>query len=165
MGIKTSGDIFSAMMARVLDDPTLRNNMVIYLDNIVIFSQDFDTHLDLLKRLFTCLEHSGLKLHHKKSEFLKESIVFVGHRWERDGYSVPLEKLTPILNFLTPTSKATLRSYLGMCSYLRSFVKDLSTNVVPFLKLLKKEVKFVWGKDQQDVFATIQELTNFSLDP
>lgn len=157
MGLVTSGGLFAYVMSCVLDDRELQQGMVIYLDDIVIFSKDVKSHLDLLERLFACLNKASLKLHNKKSEFMQTSIRFLGHTFHRNGITIADEKLKPILEFPAPKNRKEIKTFCGMISYLRAFIKNLSGNMVPFLKLLKGNTKFVWGKEQQDAFLIIKK--------
>ncbi len=88
-----------------------------YCDDIIIYSQDMQTHLtdvhNVLQRLAAC----GLQINHKKCVFAKQPVSFVGHTLSEDGVSLAAKKVNDFVNFLLPTDVNSLRSFLGMASY------------------------------------------------
>ncbi|GFO16348.1 Pol polyprotein [Plakobranchus ocellatus] len=96
--------------------------MVLYLDDLLIYSPDFNTHIDRLQAIFNRLREEGIKLNPEKM-FVKCSVSFLGHVLSEEGVSTDLAKVTAVKNFPTPTTVRDVRAFLMLAGYYRRFVK------------------------------------------
>jgi hypothetical protein len=94
----------------------------------------------------------------KKCTFCMEKVVFLGYVVSTKGIEVDEEKVKAIKKWPTPKNITEVRSFHGLASFYRRFVKDFSTMGTPLTKIIKKSVGFHWGSDQANAFATIKEL-------
>ena len=156
-GLKLSGNFFNYMVAQVISsDEVLRKNCISYVDDVLIYSVDKETHLDLLRRLFTALRAAGLKIHNEKCDFLKRKVKFVGHMFGEHGIEPEKTKIEAMTTFPRPTSKKTLKSFIGLVSFYRGYMKDLPHDMIPLLTLVGKDVKFVWKDEHEEAFQKIK---------
>lgn len=86
-----------------------------------------------------------------------ENIVFLGYVVSENGIEVDEEKVKAIKVWPTPKSLSEVRSFHGLASFYRRFVKDSSTLASPLTEVIKKSVEFHWGKAQEHVFNLLKD--------
>lgn len=132
-----------------------------YLDDVVVYSPTFDTHLQRLSDILGLFRRAGLQLNSKKCHFGCRQIKILGHLVDSTGVQPDPEKIRAVTDFPTPRSVHDVRSFIGLCSYFRRFVKDFAAIARPLTDLLKKDAAFSWGQAQASAFsALIGHLSN-----
>ncbi|CAK1603215.1 unnamed protein product [Parnassius mnemosyne] len=116
----------------------------VYLDDIVIYSHDLNSHIDNLSSVFHRLRNYNLKLQPDKCEFLRREVAYLGHQITKDGVKPNPEKVKAVTQFPTPKSPKDIKSFLGLVSYYRRFIANFSKIAKPLTQLLKKDVPFLW---------------------
>lgn len=109
--------------------------LLLYLDDILVFSNTVDEHLRRLDIVFTKLKSHGLKMKPTKCSFFNTSVKYLGHVVSEKGISTDPEKTEAIKSWPTPTTEKELRSFLGLAGYYRRFVKDFSKIARPLHSL------------------------------
>lgn len=130
-----------------------------YVDDIIICSSDFQTHLLLLKRVFEKLKEANLSINFEKSKFFRSSIKYLGYVVDEFGLRTDPEKVSAILNFPTPTSSREVKMFLGTCSWYRRFIRNFSTIAAPLNKLTssgKNAPPFSWSEEAEESFNTLK---------
>ncbi len=89
---------------------------------------------------------------------MKKQIAFLGHVLDAEGIHTTPEKVSAVQNFPPPKDLKTLRSFLGLSGYYRSFVPNYSTIARLLDQLLRKNSQFVWGIEQETVFIQLKTL-------
>ena len=135
------------------------NWCIVYLDDIIIFSQDASSHIERFEVVFQKLAKAGLKLKTSKCEFFKKKIKYLGHIVSEEGVSTNPKKVEAVLNWPFPKTVYDVRAFLGFVGYYRRFIKGFSKVVLPFRKLLiclesqgKKAAKHTpvdWGEEKK----------------
>jgi hypothetical protein len=120
-GLTCAPSVFQRLMDLVLCGLTFEACMV-YLDDIIIFGPDFDTHLSRLKLVFDRVRQAGLKLKASKCCLLQRKVSFLGHVVSADGLEVQEEKVAAVKSWPIPTNLHEIRSFVGFCSYYRRFI-------------------------------------------
>jgi len=135
--------------------PFLGKFIVVYLDDILVYSKSVGEHFQHLKQLFETLRAQKLYGKKEKCDFLVESIVFLGYVVSKDGVSVDQSKIEAIKSWPTPTSITEVRSFHGLASFYRRFIRDFSTITSPITECLKKGA-LVWSEQAQQAFEKIK---------
>ena len=133
----------------------------VYLDDILIHSETWNEHLEILEKVFKALVTAGLKLQAKKCHLVKKSVEYLGHVIEANGIHTDPYKTEAIAAYPRPRNEKELRGFPGFANYYRRFVKDFSKIAEPLFLLTRKNHKFLWTNDQDRAFVQLkQKLTS-----
>lgn len=157
MGLSTASATFQRLMELVLQGLNWRT-CIIYLDDIVVYGNTLEQHLQRVDEVLGKIKESGLKLKPGKCHLLQESVNFLGHVVSKDGVLPSADKVAKILLWPCPESVTGVRQFLGMASYYRRFIKDFSSIANPLVKLTKKESDFVWDSQCENSFQTLKQI-------
>lgn len=160
-GLCNAPATFQRLMQRCLGEQ-VNDFLLIYLDDIIVFSANFESHLKHLEQVFARLEHHGLKLHPQKCKLFQQEVRYLGHIVGQQGVSVDPEKTAAVREWEVPTTVRGVRSFLGFAGYYRRFVPGFSKIAGPLNNLLKgskgaKTAKVTWTDDCQAAFERLKE--------
>ena len=122
--------------------------VVVYLDDINIFSNTFDEHLEYLRKIFNKLRQANLKLQPEKCFFIKKELAFLGHIISKEGIKPDPAKIDKVQQYPVPKNLTQIRAFLGLASYYRRFIKDFLSIAKPLNYLLKKDIPYIWTQEQ-----------------
>jgi hypothetical protein len=125
--------------------PELDKFVVVFIDDILIYSKTKKEHVGHLWVVLTRLREHQLYAKFSKCEFWLDTILFLGHILSAEGVAVDPSKVKDILDWKPPTIVHQVRSFLGMAGYYRRFIQDFSKVSKPITELLKNNVKFNWS--------------------
>jgi hypothetical protein len=138
--------------------------VVIYFDDILIYSKSLDEHIEYLRVVFGDLRETRLFTNIEKCTFCTDRVVFLGYVVTPQGIEVDEAKIEAIKSWPIPATLTQLRSFLGLMGFYQCFVRDFSIIVAPLNDLMKKGVPFYWGVAQEHSFNTlINKLTHAPL--
>ena len=126
-------------------------------DDIIIYNNNYADHIATLEKLFAKIKELGLRLNKRKCVFAKSSIAFFGVIISAEGVKPYPIKIESIQNATPPQNINELRSFLGLSTYLSRFIDNFSSKTAPLRSLLKKGVKFTWGKQQENSFEELKK--------
>ncbi|UYV84067.1 hypothetical protein LAZ67_X001053 [Cordylochernes scorpioides] len=127
-----------------------------YLDDVVVYSTTFSEHLSRLGAVLICFRKAGLRLNLRKCCFGADQIKILGHQIDQDGVRPDYEKIKAIAEFPTPANLQQLRSFLGLSSYYRRFIKGYADISRPLNELLCKSSTFKWEEKQENSFESLK---------
>jgi len=127
---------FERLMEEVLQQ-LINKICLVYLDDVIIFSENFEDMLERLVQVFQRLRSANLKLNPKKCSFLRKEIKYLGHVISEKGVSTDEGKISSVRDWPVPCTKKQVRSFLGFCSYYRRFVKNFSLIAKSLFSLTK----------------------------
>lgn len=131
--------------------------VIVYFDDILVYSKNLDEHINHLKCVLEVLRKEKLYANIKKCSFCMERVVFLGYVISAKEIEVDEEKIKSIKEWPTPKSVTEVRSFHGLASFCRRFVKNFSTLVAPLTEIIKKSVGFKWSSEQERAFVEIKE--------
>jgi len=161
---------FLVMPFRLTNAPatfcTLMNNIfrewfddfvVIYIDDILIYSGSLEEHAEHLRKVFQRLRENKLYAKLEKCKFEVTKVDFLGHRRTQEGLKMDDHKVKAIVDWEPPKSVLALRSFLGLASYYRKFIKNFAKIATPLTNLLKKStVTYKWERTCDEAFETLK---------
>ena len=154
-GMKNAPATFQRMVNKLVRDI---DGCEGYIDDVVIFSDNWSDHIRQIERFFQIMREAKLTINLMKSEFGKATMKYLGHIVGQ-GQVRPLDaKIQTIVKYPIPTSRKELARFLGMAGYYRNFCLNFSDIAAPLTNLLSKKVKFVWTDDCQLVFDKVKLL-------
>ncbi|CAI5693181.1 unnamed protein product [Oreochromis niloticus] len=130
---------------------------VVYLDDILVHGASFHAALGALRRVLERVLAAGLKLNSRKCCLMRREVAFLGHRLGARGVGTMDDKIQALKDWPTPRSVQELKSFLGLASYYRRFVRGFSCIAAPLFHLLQKGVTFQWTAGCQVAFTSLQE--------
>ncbi|CAI7861873.1 unnamed protein product [Closterium sp. NIES-54] len=138
--------------------PFSNNRVIVYLDDILIYSPDRAQHLQDIEAVFKILSENRLPTKASKCEFLQDRLEFSGHIISADGLEIDPKKIATIQAWHAPTNLTELQSFLGFVNYVRRFVPDMAKLTAPLTDLLRKGVEYTWGEKEQAAFSALQKI-------
>ena len=134
---------------------------LVYLDDVIIYSKDINEHAKHLEQVFAALSRANLRLNSAKCNFAKEELRYLGHLISAKGIQPDSTKTDPLNQIPNPKNVHDVRALLGMLGYYRRFIRNFATIAEPLTRLLKAEVPFKWGPEQEQAKATLlREMTS-----
>jgi hypothetical protein len=130
--------------------------VVVFIDDILIYSKNESEHAKHLRIVFQRLRDHKLYAKFSKCEFWLDSVKFLGHTISKDGTSVDPSKVQKVMDWKPPKSVHQIRSFMGLACYYRRFIPNFSRIAKPMTELLKKGVKFVWSDECNKAFHTLR---------
>ena len=113
--------------------------MVIYLDDILIFSRDYIEHTKHVRLILSKLRAHGLYAKPEKCEFDRTSVEFLGYVISSDGLTMDKKKVAMVQEWEVPTRVKDVQSFLGFTNFYRRFIQGFSTLAQPLIALTHKD--------------------------
>jgi RNase H-like domain found in reverse transcriptase/Reverse transcriptase (RNA-dependent DNA polymerase)/Integrase zinc binding domain/Chromo (CHRromatin Organisation MOdifier) domain/Retroviral aspartyl protease len=154
-GLMNAPGTFQAFVNDVLRD-YLDDFVVVYLDDILIYSDTLEEHTEHVRRVLKKLDAAGIGLKLEKCAFDKQEVHFLGFVIGINGISMDPAKVAAIQDWATPKSVFDIQVFLGLANFYRRFVRNYSKIAIPLTTLLKKNTKFVWSKSAQSAFDELK---------
>ncbi|WVZ80788.1 hypothetical protein U9M48_028239 [Paspalum notatum var. saurae] len=132
--------------------------VVVFIDDILIYSKNKKEHEEHLWIGLTRLREHKLYAKFSKCAFWLKEVSFLGHILSEKGVAVDPSKVDDVLNWKQSETVTEIRSFLGLASYYRRFIKDFSKTAKPMTSLTKKNAKYVWSPKCVEAFQTLKKL-------
>ena len=153
-GLTNAPAHFMALMNDIFQE-YLDKFVLVYLDDILIYSETMEQHLEHVGAVLDKLRRFKLYGKLNKCEFAKKEVEYLGHIITADGVSMEDSKIKAIEKWPVPKKKVDVQSFLGMVNYYRRFIKGCSDLSRPLTKLCGKQ-EFHWNSDQQRAFEDLK---------
>jgi hypothetical protein len=155
-GLTNAPATFQAFLNDVLREH-LDNFVVIYLDDILIYSRNVRDHIQHVRLVLAKLHAAELQVNLKKCVFHATEVEFLGYVISRDGIRMDSSKVQAVLAWPTPVSVRNIQVFIGFANFYRRFIKNFSKLVGPITRFLKKDVPFVWDDAAQTAFVNFRK--------
>jgi hypothetical protein len=130
-----------------------------YIDDLLIASDNYEEHVEHIRQVMVALQRANLKIHPDKSVFATNIVEYLGHNVVgQHGITMNEAKVASIAALPNPSNVPDLRSILGFLAYYRHFIPGYSSIVAPLNNLLKKDVPWMWGPEQQAAYQAVKDL-------
>ena len=126
--------------------------VLIYLDDIIIFSPTKEDHLTQLAKVLRLLQSAGLKLKSSKCDLLKKEVVFLGHVVNGCSVSPNPKQISAVKDWKEPSTVRHVQQLLGFCNYYHQFIYHFSNIAAPLHQLTQKDSDFEWSPECQIEF-------------
>ena len=137
-------------------------SLLLYLDDVIVFSSDFDTHLQRLEVVLQRFRGANFKLKPSKCELLQKEIQYLGHIVSNEGVKTDPEKVKAVVEWKTPKFTPEVRSFVGFVGYYRRFCPDYATVAKPMNRLTAKGVDIRWGDEERESFDKMKKNYDYS---
>jgi hypothetical protein len=155
-GLSNAPAAFSRYISRLLG-PFHFDFVVIYIDDIAIYSKTLEEHLKHLEIVFQTLRSANLKLKLTKCAFLQTEFRFLGLLVTEQGLKPDPRKVEVLLRWEAPRTVHEIRQFMGLASYFRRFVPQFSAVARPIQALLGKGKRFIWDEACQQAFEQLRK--------
>jgi hypothetical protein len=154
-GLCNAPATFQCVMNLVLS-PCLRKSVLVFMDDILVYSSSVSEHVTHLREVFTLLQQHKLYVKESKCSFACTSLEYLGHIISENGVATDPRKTEAMVKWPQPTTITELRGFLGLTGYYRKFVKNYAIIARPLTRLLKKK-GFVWTEQATAAFLALKE--------
>lgn len=153
-GLQSASSALVRAMQQILD--CYEKFCLHYIDDILVFSENEEIHINHLEIIMNALNSAGLKLNIEKCQFYQDNVQYLGYKIGQDGISIDNDRLNEIKNYPHPKNLKMLRGFLGILNYYKKFIPHLSEMEVPLIELLRKEVKWKWDERRENAFQQLK---------
>lgn len=160
-GLCNAPATFQRLMQRCLGE-FLNESLLIYLDDVVVYSSSFDQHLQDLDQVFQRLHSHGLKLQPRKCKLFQSQVSYLGHVVSSEGVATDPGKIAVIQSWAAPQNVRQVRSFLGLVGYYRRYIPGFAKIAAPLHGLLQgtatasKTAPIKWTPACEQAFQTLK---------
>jgi len=156
-GLVNAHATFQPMMKKILRE-FLYHGLVVYLEDIRIYSENMEDHVKLVEKVLDRLEQHDLAVSLKKLVFRQEDVKFLGYIVKTSGVTMNDRKVKSVQNWAHPRSVKEVQIFVGFANFYRRFIKDFSKVLKPITETLKGNRKdFHWGREQEEAFEELKK--------
>eukprot|EP00253_Pinus_taeda_P031826 PITA_31826 len=135
----------------------INRTVVVYLDDIIVFSRERSNHLQDLNQIFQRYKKYGISLNPKKSFFALDQGKLLGFIISKDGIYIDPDRINEISEIPFPHNKKSMQSFLGQINFVKRFIPDFSQIILPLQNMIKKNSVFKWGVPEKEAFELIKK--------
>ncbi|GFU84844.1 retrovirus-related Pol polyprotein from transposon 297 [Trichonephila clavipes] len=156
-GLCLSPPVFQRYVSYVLRDLSRDGTILVYMDGIIIPSENIEEDIAKLERVLVTAAKFGLEINFKKCQFLYSKIEFLGYLIENGTIKPSPDKLKAVYNFPQPKSIKNVQQCLGLTGYFRKFIRSYSIIAKPLSDLLRHDNYFIFKEHQRIAFQKLKD--------
>ncbi|KAK7925711.1 hypothetical protein WMY93_008021 [Mugilogobius chulae] len=154
-GLTNAPAVFQNLVNDVLRD-MIGRYVFVYIDDILIFSKDLETHKLHVRKVLQRLLENKLFVKAEKCQFHAPSVSFLGYIIAQGKVQMDPEKLTAVREWPSPTSRKELQRFLGFANFYRRFIRNFSRVAAPLTALTSTSHPFVWTQEAEAAFKELK---------
>ena len=155
-GLTNSPATFQTMMDNIFEDLISEGIIVVYLDDILIFTETLNKHQRIMWRVLELLQKHKLYLCTDKCEFEKTTVKYLGVIISHNSVVMDPVKIAGIAEWPAPTNKKEVQSFLGFTNFYRRFIRGFSEHVCPLFDLMWNNCVWCWKASEQSAFDKLK---------
>jgi len=155
-GLTNSPATFQTMMDDIFEDLISEGVVVVYLDDILIFTETLEEHQKITRHILELLEKHKLYLRSDKCEFEKTTIEYLGVIISHNSVVMDPVKIAGVTEWPTLTNKKEVQSFLGFTNFYRRFIRDFSEHARLLFNLTRNDSGWRWGEAECTAFARLK---------
>jgi hypothetical protein len=158
LGLSCSSALYQLQLSNLLDQELQTGLCLLYQDDLLIFSRNWDRHLSLLQEILGKYDQANLRLNPTKAQMAAAEVTYLGHTFDQNGVRISDSRAKVISEWPLPRNSRDVRKFLGTISYVRRYVPNYSSLVSSLTALTSTKAEFKWGPQQQQAFDTVKEI-------
>src|ERR1700761_572565 len=145
------------MMDRIFEDLISEGVVVVYLDDILIFTKTLEEHRKVVRQVMEILQKYGLSLKPEKCKFKRTSGKYLRVVVSHDLVKMDPTKVAGVAEWPVPSTKKEVQSFLGFTNFYRRFIEGFSHIARPLFDLTKGDSVFKWSSEEKLAFDTLKD--------
>jgi len=162
-GLTNSPATFQTMMNDLFRDLINQGDTATFIDDILVATETEERHDELVEEVLKRLEENDLFMKPEKCKWKVREVEFLGVVIGPKGVEIQKEKIEEVLNWPVPRNIKEVQKFLDLANYYRKFIKDFTRIATPLYVLVRKEQKWKWEKEQEEVFERLKAV--FTTEP
>ncbi|KII73811.1 Transposon Ty3-I Gag-Pol polyprotein [Thelohanellus kitauei] len=137
--------------------------VVVYLDDILVYSPDYQVNEEHLETVCKLLTHNGFTVKMAKPQIAVSKVSYLGHVFSAEGMTTDEEKVKAVKNWPTPANKKELQKFIGLASYYRKFIENFAEISRPLHVLCQDKSQFIWEEEHEYAMKRLKEQLSSSI--
>ena len=154
-GLCNAPATFQSMMDNIFHN-LLDNAVIVYLDDILIYTETVDKHIPLVQEVLSRLGKASLGMNLKKSSFHIRKVEFLGYIISKQGIEMSEKKIEEVKNWAVPRKVKDVQEFLGFANFYRRFIQEFVHIAVPLTALTRKNEPWSWTPRCQKAFDMLK---------
>jgi hypothetical protein len=156
MGLKNAPSLFQRIIQKTLAE-LLWNGVINYLDDFIVYTETFEQHIELLKKVFEKLRTANIKLKLSKCNFAKSEVEYLGHIISENTIKPSPNKIRVVKEFPQPKNLKKIQRFLGLTGYYRKMIQNYTEIAYPLTQLTRKDNPFIWTEIHTKSFNALKD--------
>jgi len=162
-GMTNSPATFQTMMNDIFQTLIAKGIVVVYLDDILIFTETKKEHEQAVRRVLEVLAEHKLFLRPEKCEFHRKQIEYLGLVISENKVKMDPIKVAGVHDWPTPENRTDVQAFVGFVNFYRRFIQDFSTIARPLFDLTRSGKAWNWDTKEQDAFEHLKTAVTTAL--
>ncbi len=156
-GLANSPSVFQSFMNDIFRD-MLDRRVLVYIDDILVFSDSFDEHIQHVRAVLRRLMQHQLYIKAEKCEFHQTQVAFLGYVISQEGVTMDDNKVKAVVNWPQPRTLKELQRFLGFANFYRRFIRNFSSVAAPLTSLTKRSTsQLSWSTEAKQAFQELKD--------